>query len=241
MDTVCIQPGLLDDKTYKIIKPKNSCSLREQPAYRVETSPDACTLAELLSVIVGGEKQFEIAARLLERFETVQKLSLALPAEIAAVPGVGKKTALRLKAALALARKLMEPAGDEMPMISSPRDAYQVLRPVLEGLDHERLVVMVLTTRNRVMEMPVIYVGSVNSANVRIAEVLRPCIRLNAPNMVLAHNHPTGDPTPSPEDVNLTRCLNEAARKMDIQLLDHVIVGGPGRYTSLKERGIGFS
>ncbi len=239
MDTVCIQPGLLDDKTYKIIKPKSMLSLREQPAFRVAATPDACTLAELLSVIVGGEKQFEIAQRLLERFSTIQQLAQAHPNEISAI--TGKKTALRLKAALALARKLMEPTGEELPVINSPSSAYMVLRPVLEGLDHERLVVMVLTTRNQVMETPVVYVGSANSATVRIAEVLRPCIRLNAPNMVLAHNHPTGDPTPSPEDVNLTRCLNEAARKMDIELLDHVIVGSPGRYMSLKERGLGFN
>ncbi len=153
MDTVCIQPGLLDDKTYKIIKPKSMLSLREQPAFRVAATPDACTLAELLSVIVGGEKQFEIAQRLLERFSTIQQLAQAHPNEISAI--TGKKTALRLKAALALARKLMEPTGEELPVINSPSSAYMVLRPVLEGLDHERLVVMVLTTRNQVVTISV--------------------------------------------------------------------------------------
>ena len=153
MDTVCIQPGLLDDKTYKIIKPKSMLSLREQPAFRVVATPDACTLAELLSVIVGGEKQFEIAQRLLERFSTIQQLAQAHPNEISAI--TGKKTALRLKAALALARKLMEPTGEESPVINSPSSAYMVLRPVLEGLDHERLVVMVLTTRNQVVTISV--------------------------------------------------------------------------------------
>ncbi len=238
MDTVCIQPGLLDDKTYKIIKPKSMLSLREQPAFRVAATPDACTLTELLSVIVGGDKQFEIAQRLLDRFSTIQQLAQAHPNEISAI--TGKKTALRLKAALALARKLMQP-GEDMPRVSSPSEAYSCLRPILEGLDHERLVVMVLTIRNQVIETPVLYVGGAFSANVRVAEVLRPCIRLNAPSMILAHNHPTGDPTPSPEDVTLTRCIREAAKTMEIDFLDHLVVGSPGRFVSLKERGLGFN
>ena len=236
------QPGLLNDVLAPDYKPAKAKALPvlEKPAYRVASKPEACTLGELLAVIVGGQAQIEIAERLLERFKSIQRLSEAHPNQIAAVPGVGNQTALRLKASLALARKLLEPKDGEAVCLHSPRDAYDALRPMLEGRDQERLVVLALDTRNNLMDAIEIYKGAVNNAQVRVSELFRPCVQLNAVGIILGHNHPTGDPNPSPDDVSLTRAVREAGKLMDIQLLDHIIVGSPGRYTSLKEKGLGF-
>ena len=214
--------------------------LRDQPAYRVASNPEACTLAELLAVIVGGNEQIETAERLLAKFQTVQALAKAHPNEIGSLKGVGQATALRLKAALSLGRKLMEPSA-ERPQIMNPAAAYEVVRPMLEGYDQERLAVIVCDTRNKVLETCLVYQGSVNTSQVRVAELFRRAIQINAPAVILAHNHPSGDPTPSPEDVTLTRAVVQAGKLLDIECLDHIVVGSGGRYISLKERGLGFN
>lgn len=128
----------------------------------------------------------------------------------------------------------------ERPMVGSPEQAASILNYFIGSLDHEELWVMNLDTRNRVMSLVALYKGSVNASQVRIAEVFRQAIIDNCPNIVVAHNHPSGDTSPSPEDVAVTRCLCQAGKLLDISVLDHVIVAG-GRHTSLKERGLGFS
>ena len=127
----------------------------------------------------------------------------------------------------------------ERPCIQSPTDAFQVLQPFLEPLDREELWVLNLDTRNRVMSLVALYKGSVNSSQVRVAEVFRQAILDNALSVVVAHNHPSGDPTPSPEDVSVTRAMVQAGKLLDIEVLDHVVIGA-GRFVSLKERGLGF-
>ena len=102
------------------------------------------------------------------------------------------------------------------------------------------LRVLLLNTRNQVVARRTIYIGTVNSSAVRPAEVLRPAIRENAPSIIVAHNHPSGDPTPSPEDISVTRDLVAAGKLMDIELLDHLVIGHGGRFTSLKEKRLGF-
>ena len=128
----------------------------------------------------------------------------------------------------------------ERPCIHSPQDAYHIIQPFLQHLDHEQLWVLVLDTRNRVMSLVALYKGSVNSSQVRVAEVFRQAILENAPAIILAHNHPSGDPTPSPDDIAITRAIKEAGDLLDIQILDHLVIG-LGRFVSLKERGLGFA
>ena len=128
----------------------------------------------------------------------------------------------------------------ERPAIHSPQDAFDILRCFLGGLDHEELWVMNLDTRNRVMHLVKLYQGSVNSSQVRVAEVFRAAITDNAPAILLAHNHPSGDPSPSPDDVSVTRAILQAGKLLDIDLLDHLVVTHD-RFVSLKERGMGFS
>jgi DNA repair protein RadC len=111
----------------------------------------------------------------------------------------------------------------------------------MAALDQEHLKVLLLNTKNEVMSTQEIYVGNVNSAVVRVAEVFRPAIRDNAPSIIVAHNHPSGDPTPSPEDVAITRELVAAGKLLGIELLDHVVIGSGNRYISLNEKRLGFS
>jgi DNA repair protein RadC len=127
----------------------------------------------------------------------------------------------------------------ERPKIQSPADCYQVISPFLGFLDHEELWVINLDTRNRVMNLVKLYQGSVNSSQVRVSEIFRQAIVDNSPALILAHNHPSGDPAPSPDDIAVTRSAFQAGKLLDIDVLDHIVVCS-GRYVSLKERGLGF-
>jgi len=128
----------------------------------------------------------------------------------------------------------------ERPIIHSPTDAANILMYFIGNLDHEELWVVDLDTRNRVMQLVALYKGSVNSSQVRVAEVFRQAILDNSPAIIVAHNHPSGDTSPSPDDVAVTGGIVQAGKLLDIDVLDHLIIGSSG-YTSLKERGLGFS
>jgi DNA repair protein RadC len=130
--------------------------------------------------------------------------------------------------------------ASEHPVIQSPYEAYDLVNPFLENLDHEELWIILLNTRNRVISLVKLYQGSTNSAQVRISEVFRQAIVDNSKNILVVHNHPSGDPTPSPEDVALTKAIVQAGKLLDIEVLDHLVIG-LNRYVSLKERGLGFS
>jgi DNA repair protein RadC len=225
--------------SYKPTKLK-TLPLRDQPAYRVASNANGCNLAELLAAVVGGAKQIEVAEGLLSRFGgDIQRIYKANVAEIAQVHGIGQQTAVRLKAALALAIRLHEPIGDR-PVINSPADAAALVMYEMSLLEQEHLKVMLLDTRNRVLDIIEVYHGSVNSSQVRVGELFKPAIQRMAPAIICVHNHPSQDPTPSSDDVAVTRCINNAGKLLDIDLLDHLVIGG-NRWVSLKERGLGFS
>ena len=126
------------------------------------------------------------------------------------------------------------------PTIHNPADAAEIFNFFIGSIDHEELWVIVMDTRNRVKCLVQLYKGSVNSSSVRIAEVFRQAVIENSPAVIVGHNHPSGDITPSPEDINVTRAMFQAGKLLDIDLLDHLIVS-QGRFFSLKERGLGFS
>ena len=123
----------------------------------------------------------------------------------------------------------------DRPQINCPQDVHTLLGPEMSALAQEQLRVLLLNTRNQVMGQRVIYIGNVNSSVVRPAEVLRAAVIDSAPSIIIAHNHPSGDPTPSPEDVSITRDLVAGGKLLGIDLLDHVVIGGD-RWVSLKER-----
>jgi DNA repair protein RadC len=127
----------------------------------------------------------------------------------------------------------------ERPSIHSPKDAYEILKPFIGALNHEELWVLNLDTRNRVMNLVKLYQGSVNMSQVRVAEIFRQAIIDTAPSIVVAHNHPSNDPGPSPDDITVTRFIVQAGKLLDIDVLDHLVVCSE-RFVSLKERGLGF-
>jgi DNA repair protein RadC len=164
-------------------------SVRDQPSARVSANPLACSLPELLAAVVGGQHQIEIAEVLVERFDgDVRRLYRAQTAEIAAVPGIGQQTAVRLKAALALGLRFLEPAGDR-PVIHSPAEAAAIVQQEMGLLEVESLRVMLLDTRHHLLDVLEICRGSVNASQVRIAEVFKPAIQRTAPAVICLHNH----------------------------------------------------
>ncbi len=219
-----------------------SLPLREQPAYRVSQNAAACNLTELLAAVIGGPKQIEISQALLAHFNgEVRRLYQAHPAELAAVKGISQTTAARIKAALNLGLRLNLPDSEERPTINSPADAAALVQAEMGLLEKEHLRVLLLDRRNRVLDIVEIYQGSVNSSQVRVGEIFRAAVQRLASAIVVAHNHPSGDPTPSPDDVAVTRAIVQAGKLLDIDTLDHLVIGQAGRWVSLKERGLGFS
>ncbi|HXK43566.1 MAG TPA: DNA repair protein RadC [Anaerolineae bacterium] len=216
----------------------------ERPRERLaRVGPQALSSAELLAIIlrtgVKGENVVTMASRLLAQYGGLAGLSRADLAQLGQEHGLGPAKASQLLAALELGRRLMAESPEERFQIRAPQDAANLLIPLIGHQEQEHFVVLYLDTRNRVMDREVLYKGSLNTSLVRIAEVFRGAIRRNCAAIIVAHNHPSGDPSPSPEDVALTRRLVEAGKLVEVEVLDHVVIG-QGRFVSLRERGLGF-
>ena len=197
-------------------------------------------LAILLRVGIAGENVIRMSERLLSQFGGLPGLHRAAFSELTALKGMGKAKAAHLIAAIELGRRIASSPADDRQPISSPADAANLLMYRMAALEQEYLFVILLDTRNRVIGNPLeVYHGSLNTSLIRVGEVFREAIRLNAAGLIVAHNHPSGDPSPSPEDVAVTRALVEAGKLLDIDVLDHLVFGRY-RFVSLKERGLGF-
>ena len=160
--------------------------------------------------------------------------------ELRQVKGIGDVKAAQIKAALELGRRAITSPVVDRPIIRSPAEAAQLLMPEMSNLKQENTRVILMDTRNRALSMPIIYIGSLNHSVIRIGELFRTSIRENAVSIIVVHNHPSGDPSPSPEDIVVTRKLVEAGKLLDIDVLDHIIIGRQS-FVSLKERAMGFS
>lgn len=219
-------------------------ALAERPRERlVQVGPTAVSTAELLAILlrtgVPGENVVRLAERLLIQFKDLPGLARASIPELMTVHGIGEAKAIEIKAALEIGRRLLASAPQEKPRVTSPADAANLLMSEMMFLEKEHLKLVLLDTRNNVLGTPTIYVGSLNTSVIRVAELFRAAIKENAAAFIVAHNHPSGDPSPSPEDIRVTRQLAQAGKLLDIEVLDHVIIGHQ-RYVSLKERGLGF-
>jgi DNA repair protein RadC len=153
--------------------------------------------------------------------------------------GIGAAKAAQLKAAIEIGRRLSAAEGPSRPVVQSPDDAAGLLLFEMGVLEHEQLRVLLLDTRNRLIRTTQVYQGSLNSSAIRVGEVFRDAVHANAAAVIIAHNHPSGDPSPSPEDVAVTRALVDAGRLLDIEVLDHLIIGR-NRFVSMKAKGLGF-
>jgi DNA repair protein RadC len=171
-------------------------------------------------------------------FKTLGRLVVASQSEIMRIDGIGPAQAARLKAALEIGSRLMAEPPEEKYQIRGPADAAHVLMATLSNQPREQFVVLVLDTRNQILHQETLYSGTLNTSVVRTAEVFGVALEHNANTIFVAHNHPSGDPSPSPEDVNLTRRLVKAGKLLEVQVLDHLIIG-QNRYISLRERALG--
>lgn len=216
----------------------------ERPRERLaRNGAAALSTAELLAILlrvgVPGENAVQLGQRLLQEMGGLSGIHRAEFGELLNQHGLKTAKAAQIKAALELGRRLMLEAPEERPVISSPADAANLVQYEMSALEQEDLRLILLDQRNRVIDVVVQYRGSVNQAQVRVGELFKSAVRRNAVNMIVVHNHPSGDPTPSPDDIALTRAVVQAGKLLDIDVLDHIIIGR-GRWVSLKERGVGF-
>jgi DNA repair protein RadC len=201
------------------------------------------TAAELLALIWGsgtrGHSAVDLAADVLARYDGLTGLAHATDLELAGLNGIGEARAAQLVAAFELGRRLLAdwPAGRWS--IRGPADVADRLIMQMGRLEREELRVVILDTKNHVLRVATVYQGNVSASLVRIGELFRDAVRLNAASVILAHNHPSGDPTPSPDDLHLTAEALAAGRLLDISLLDHLVIGHDA-YVSLRDRGIAF-
>lgn len=217
----------------------------ERPRERlVQMGEGALSTTELLAIVlrtgVGGESVLDMAMRLLSRYGGLQGLARASFAELEAEKGLGKAKTAQLKAALELGRRMLMISPEDRLVVRSPADVAQVMMAEMAHLEQENFRVLYLDTRNRMIGQDTVYVGSLNASHIRVGEVFRDAIKRNCAAIIVVHNHPSGDPTPSPEDVQVTRQLVEAGQLLDIEVLDHLVIGQQ-RFVSLRERGLGFA
>ncbi len=186
--------------------------------------------------MIGVPKAAAVAERILTRYPTPFDLGRAGASDLVAIPGVGPQTAAALRAACELARRSAAPHPSQP--IRSAADADALLRPHLAHREQEYLYVLHLNTRNHLIGDPLqVYHGSLNTSLIRIGEVFRQAIKHNASGILVAHNHPSGDPSPSADDVAVSKALCEAGALLDIGLIDHIVIGQDG-FVSLRERGL---
>jgi len=198
----------------------------------------ALSATELLTILWGAGS-LDAASDALARHGSIAELSRADVLELTAVPGVGTARAAQLVAAFEIGRRSVVSSHGQRWAVRAPRDVADRLLPEMAGLEREELRVLLLNTKNVVMRDATVYVGNVSAAIVRVAELFRDAVRIHAAGVILVHNHPSGDPEPSADDVHLTAEAVAAGRLLDVPVLDHVILARDG-YVSLRDRGVSF-
>ncbi len=212
----------------------------EQPRERLQHSgPEALSAAELIAIALRTgtrrDNALELAGKLIAKYGGLSGLVRADFGELCSEYGMGKAKTAQLKAALEVGRRLGVLQPEEKYRIHSPSDAANLVMVEMAYLDHEQLRILLLDGKNQVVGNILRYQGTVNRSVLRVAEVFRPAITNNCPGIIVCHNHPSGDPVPSPDDIDVTRQLIEAGEILEIELVDHIIIGS-GRFVSLKER-----
>lgn len=213
----------------------------ERPRERLASlGARALTNAELLALVLGtgnqGESAVHLAERLLGTFGDLRGLLNCTVSELQTVPGIGPARASQLVAIVELSARVAL-ARWQQTVIRQPADVVSLLMPRFQQLSQEEFWVITLDTKNKVLSIDEVFRGSLNASIVHPREVFRRAISRSAAAMIVAHNHPSGDPTPSREDIEVTRRLVEAGKIIGIEVLDHVVFGD-GKTVSMKEKGL---
>lgn len=222
--------------------PRGRLPAEDWPRERLlRLGPKALSGAELLAILIGsgspGRSVLDVADSLLSRFGNLREIGEAELAQLAQIAGVGATKAVRMKAAVEIGRRVVAQTSEPMPAIRCPADVAHLVMDEMRSLDREHFREVLLNSKNRVLSIETISVGTLNASIVHPREGLKPAIVKSAAAIILVHNHPTGVPTPSKEDIAITKRFVQAGEVVGISVLDHVIIGN-GRFQSLKELGI---
>ena len=214
----------------------------ERPRERlIHFGASALSATELLAIQLrtGSLERSAIglAELLLSEFGGLRGLANASVEQLKQVKGIGEAKAVEIVAAVELGKRLSALSNEERPCIRSPQDVANLLMPEMRDLKKEHLKSLLLDSKNRVMKTLTVSVGILDSSLVHPREVFKDAILASSASLIIAHNHPSGDPTPSPEDKRITQRLYEAGQLIGIDLLDHIVIGD-NRWISLKERGV---
>nr|WP_029191197.1 DNA repair protein RadC [Ornithinibacillus scapharcae] len=195
---------------------------------------------ELIAILLGSgtkdESVMALANRVLMHFEGLKLLKDATIEELTAIKGVGVAKGVLILSALEIGKRLSQYKPAERYVIRSPEDGADYLMEELRNLNQEHFVVIFLNTKNQIIHRQTIFIGSLNASIVHPREVYREAVKRSAASIIVAHNHPSGDPTPSQEDIHVTRRLAESGKMIGIELLDHLVIGDR-KFVSLKEKG----
>jgi DNA repair protein RadC len=207
--------------------------------YGASSLSSAELIAILLRTGVTGENVLSLAERLLAQNGGLRGVGRLSYTDLCAQRGISDAKACQILAAVEMARRFASLLPEERATVRSPQDVANLLMVEMGLLEQEHLRVVLLDTKNHILGIPEVYRGNVNSAVVRAAEVFRDAIKQTCPAIIVVHNHPSGDPTPSAEDITVTRQLTEAGKLLDVEILDHIIIGA-SRFLSMKNLGQGF-
>lgn len=196
-------------------------------------------IAILLNTGLPGESVLEVSQRILRDHDGLAGVVRLDVHELARIRGVGQAKAARLKAAFELAVRIATLAPDQRPKITTPDDVVNLVGIEMASLEREQVRIVVLDTKHQVLAIRTVYQGSINGAPVRPFEIFREALRYPAESIILVHNHPSGDPTPSSADIAITRDIHAAGELLGVRVLDHLVIG-QGRHVSLRRLGLGF-
>ncbi len=216
----------------------------ERPRERLCTyGAGSLSNAELMAILLRtglkGENVLAMSNRLLAHFQGIDGIARASLEDLCEQNGISEAKACQLLAAIELGRRVSSPNPRDLPVINEPADIAALFSAEMAYLEREHLRVALMNTKHQVVDVEELYTGTVSSALVRPAEVFASALKRNCPAIAVVHNHPSGDPTPSNDDIETTSKLAKVSDLLEVELVDHVVIG-QGRFVSMREKRLGF-